>query len=108
MSAEPELRKIMTRRDLEKVGIRWNNGVGGRLFPKHNYTVIYANGKTRYYGVGHEEAIPKDTLETFWQDHLSHRSRRGGCNQIIGVYAHSAKTTATSTRPIRDATYAQQ
>lgn len=89
------LEKVLTRHDLERIGIKWNNGVGGRLFPKHNYSVIYRNGSTKYYGIKHE-TIPTHLLETFCRDH-----QRGASNQIIGVYIHSIRHSTSKTRPIR-------
>lgn len=93
--------KIISVECLNKSGIKWgNNGVGNRLFPSHNYSVIYSNGKTRTYSDNIDDVLENNSeiVRSFISSYKKTTKKSG----IIGIFIHSVKEKNGSTRPIRD------
>jgi 5-methylcytosine-specific restriction endonuclease McrA len=81
--------KIIARDQLEKYKeLNWgNNGVGDRWAnKKYNYSVVYANHKTKLYSENDEDAILPEVLDAFI---CTNQSKRG--NAIVGIFVYSPR-----------------
>jgi hypothetical protein len=88
--------QIISVECLNKNGIKWgNNGVGDRLFPHHNYSVIYSNGKTKTYSENLDDFLDSSMVLSFKSSYQKIKN-----NGIIGVFLHSLKDNKTNNRPI--------
>ena len=91
--------EIISVECLNENGIRWgNNGVGSRLFPSHNYSVIYSTGKTKTYSDDIDDVLNCQLVSSF----MSCRQKIKKQSGIIGVFIHSIKDKhGLKKRPIR-------
>jgi hypothetical protein len=80
---------------LEQNNLGWGkNGVGDRWAGKlFNYTVVYANGKTRRYSQTDTDVISMEIITEF----ITTTPKQTG---IIGIFVHSIRSDCTN-RPIR-------
>lgn len=76
--------------------LNWgNNGIGNRWAKgKFNYTVVYANRKTKSYSDNEYDKIEPDMLQKFLSS--IQKTERG----IVGIFPHSVKDIQTDLRPI--------